>query len=58
MKKGDIKKINNLHGEDFTVEIIDLYETNGIEYAEIKTVGLDGLTWSAPVSALKEVQYE
>ena len=55
MKIGDIKKLNNLRGEDFTVEIVDLYDCDGIEYAEIKTVGLDGFTWSAPASMLEEV---
>lgn len=55
MKIGDIKKLPNLRGEDFTVEIVDLYEADGIEYAEVRPVGFSGFDREIPVALLKEV---
>jgi len=57
MKKGDIKKLNDLHGKDVIVEIVDLYDCDGIEYAEVKPEN-ESLTQNVPVSVLKEVNNE
>lgn len=54
MKIGDIKKLPNLRGEDFTVEIVDLYDCDGIEYAEVRPVGFNGFDREVPASMLKE----
>lgn len=54
MKIGDIKKMNNPNGEDFTVKIIDLFECDGIEYAEVEPVGFNGFTREVPITKLKD----
>lgn len=55
MKIGDIKKMDNSQGEDFTVKILDLFECDGIKYAEVEPVGFNGFTREVPIERLKEV---
>lgn len=42
MKVGDIKKLANKRGEDFTVEVVNLFTYEGEEWAEVKPVGFNG----------------
>ena len=53
MKIGDIKKMDNSQGEDFTVKIVDLFEDDGIKYAEVEPVGFNGFTREVPITKLK-----
>lgn len=55
MKVGDITKMTNPHGDDFTVKILDLFECDGIQYAEVEPVGFNGFTREVPIDRLKEV---
>ena len=55
MKIGDIKKMDNPRGEDFTVKVINLFDYEGIEYAEVEPVGFNGFPREVPISRLKEV---
>lgn len=55
MKIGDIKKMDNPHGEDFTVKVLDLFKYEGIEYAEVEPVGFNGFSREVPITKLKEV---
>jgi hypothetical protein len=50
---GDVKKLDNPHGEDFTVKIVDLYTADGIEYAEVEPVDFEGFRREVPASRLK-----
>lgn len=54
MNIGDIKKMDNPHGDDFTVKILDLFECDGIEYAEVEPVGFNGFTREVPTTKLKD----
>ena len=54
MKVGDIVKMENSQGEDFTVKILDLFEDDGIEYAEVEPVDFNGFTREVPITKLKE----
>lgn len=54
MNIGDIKKMENPHGDDFTVKILDLFECEGIEYAEVEPVGFNGFTREVPTTRLKD----
>lgn len=54
MNIGDIKKMDNSQGEDFTVKIVDLFEDDGIEYAEVEPVGFNGFTREVPITKLKD----
>ena len=54
MNIGDIKKMNNPRGEDFTVRIINLFEYEGVEYAEVEPVGFNGFTREVPITLLKD----
>lgn len=58
MNIGDIKKLHNRFGKDFIVKIVDLFEYEGIEYAEVKPVEFDSFPREVPVSLLKEVNNE
>ena len=58
MNIGDIKKMHNRHGDDFTVKIIDLFEYEGIEYAEVEPVGFNGFPREVSLAILKEVDNE
>lgn len=51
---GDVKKMDNPHGEDFTVKIVDLYTADGIEYAEVEPVDFEGFRREVPASRLKD----
>ena len=52
---GDIKKMTNPHGDDFTVKIVGLFETDGIRYAEVVPVDFYGFSREIPIERLKEV---
>lgn len=52
MTVGDIKKMNNPYGEDFTVRITSLFEYDGVEYAEVEPVGFNGFSREVEVSRL------
>lgn len=54
MKIGDIKKMDNSQGEDFTVKIVNLFEDDGIKYAEVEPVGFNGFTREVPITKLKD----
>lgn len=54
MNIGDIKKMDNSQGEDFTVKIVALFEDDGIEYAEVEPVGFNGFTREVPITKLKD----
>lgn len=54
MNIGDIKKMYNSQGEDFTVKIVNLFEYDGIIYAEVEPVGFNGFTREVPITKLKE----
>ena len=55
MRIGDIVKMDNPRGEDFTVKILDLFEDNGIPYAEVEPVDFKSFTREVPIDRLKEV---
>lgn len=55
MKIGDIKKMNNPHGEDFIVRIVNLFDDDGVKYAEVEPVEFNSFTREVPISHLKEV---
>ena len=52
---GKIVKLENSQGEDFTVKIVNLFEADGISYAEVEPVGFNGFTREVPIDKLKEV---
>jgi hypothetical protein len=52
MKVGDIKKLPNKRGEDFTVEIVNLFTYEGEEWAEVKPVDFNGFTREVKVNML------
>lgn len=54
MKIGEIMKMDNSQGEDFTVKIINLFDCDGIEYAEVEPIGFNSFTREVPVTKLKE----
>ena len=54
MEIGEIKKMDNSQGEDFTVKILDIFEYDGIKYAEVQPVGFNGFTREVPITKLKE----
>ena len=56
MKIGDIKKMDNPRGEDFTVKIINLFEDNSIKYAEVEPVDFTGPSREVPIERLKELR--
>ena len=53
MKVGEIKKMENTQGEDFTVRILEIFEYEGVEYAEVEPVDFNGFTREVPTSKLK-----
>ena len=53
MKKDEIKKLNNSQGEDFTVKIVDVFEYEGVKYAEVQPVGFNGFNREVPITMLK-----
>ena len=53
MEVGEIKKMDNPHGEDFTVRILDIFVCDGIEYAEVEPVGFNGFSREVPTTKLK-----
>jgi hypothetical protein len=55
MRIGDIMKMDNSQGEDFTVKIVDVFVYEGVEYAEVEPVGFDGFTREVPTSKLKNL---
>ena len=54
MKIGDIVKMDNPYGDDFTVKILNIFEYDGIEYAEVEPVGFNGFTREVPITKLKD----
>lgn len=57
MRIGDIKKLENKHGDDFIVKILDLVEDpdDGKIYAEVEPVEFKSITREVPIELLKEV---
>ena len=53
MQVGEIKKMDNPRGEDFTVKVVNLFECDGIEYAEVEPVGFNGFPREVPITKLK-----
>jgi hypothetical protein len=53
MKIGEIKKMENSQGEDFTVKIIDLFDVDGITYAEVEPVDFNGFPREVPITKIK-----
>lgn len=57
MNIGEIKKIeNSSNGEDFIVEIIDIFDCEGVKYAEVKSVEFDSFTREVPITKLKDIE--
>ena len=52
---GKIVKMENSQGEDFTVKIVNLFEADGISYAEVEPVGFNGFTREVPIEKIREV---
>lgn len=49
-----LKKMDNSQGEDFTVKIVDIFEYEGVKYAEVQPVGFNGFNREVPVTKLKD----
>ena len=54
MKVGDITKMTSTHCDGYTVKILDLFEEDGIQYAEVEPVGFYGPALEVPIERLKE----
>lgn len=39
---GDIKRLPNSRGDDFIVEVLNVFEYENEEYAEVKPIDFDG----------------
>lgn len=53
MEVGEIKKMDNPHGEDFTVKVLSVFVCDGIEYAEVEPVDFNGPAREVPTTRLK-----
>ena len=42
IKEGDIKRLPNKRGADFTVKVVKVYECDGEQFAEVEPVGFNG----------------
>lgn len=44
IKVGDIKRLPNKNGEDFIVEVINIFDYDGEKYAEVKPIEFEGFS--------------
>lgn len=44
VKVGDVKRLPNKNGEDFIVKVINVFDYEGEEWAEVKPIDFNGIS--------------